>query len=332
MGGGGAKALPPGVHVTVYIGKRVLISAGMLILISMLIFLLLRLAPGNPIDAYINPSIAISQKQLATLRSQLGLDGPLTTQYLAWLGNVLRGNFGYSAVDFRPVSLLIAERAGPTLLLMGSGILLAVLVGTASGVIAAVWRNTVLDYSLAVLAFLGIATPAFLAALIGMYVFAVRLHWFPAGGYRTPGQPLTAGNVAEHLILPAVILSLYYTATIMRYTRAALLEVLNLDYVRTARAKWLPEWLVILRHGLRNALVPVVTLIGASVGSAVGGAIFIESVFGWPGMGLLFIDAVDARNYPVIMGISLVIGVGVLCANLLTDVTYVLLDPRIQYG
>ena len=204
--------------------------------------------------------------------------------------------------------------------------------GIAGGVLGAVRRNGAVDLLLSVLAFLGISSPAFLTALVGLYLFAVRLRLVPSGAMLTPGAPFALGDLLAHLVLPAVLLSIGHTALIMRYTRASMLEVLNADYVRTARAKGVREFSVVARHALRNALLPVVTLIGSTIGLAIGGAVFIESVFNWPGMGLLMVTAVRARDYPVIMGAALVIGAFVLLLNLLTDLAYAAVDPRIKVG
>jgi len=204
--------------------------------------------------------------------------------------------------------------------------------GISLGVAGAVRRNGPTDIGLSVLAFLGISSPAFLTALIGLYVFSVRLRWVPSGGMLTPGAPFSLADLLGHLLLPALLLSIGHTALITRYTRASMLEVLNADYVRTARAKGVPEFSVVARHALRNALLPVVTLIGSTVGIAIGGAVFIESVFNWPGMGLLMVTAVRARDYPVIMGAALVVGAFVILLNLLTDLAYAVVDPRIQVG
>ena len=305
----------------------------MLIALSMLIFLLLRLTPGDPIDAYIDPNIPMSPTQLSELRSQLGLDQPLPVQYLAWLKEALTGNLGFSIKrQDQPVLSLVLSRIGPTVLLMGSALVIAIIAGIATGVVSAVRRNSVADLSFSVFALVGISSPAFLSALIGLYVFAVRLNWAPSGGMLTPGAEFSTGDLLAHLVLPAALLSIAQAALIMRYTRASMLEVLNQDYVRTARAKGVKEFWVIAKHALRNALLPVVTLIGSTIGLAIGGAIFIESVFNWPGMGLLLVNAVETRDYPVIMGATLIIGACVIVVNLLTDITYAVIDPRIKVG
>ncbi|MBY3326584.1 ABC transporter permease [Rhizobium laguerreae] len=313
--------------------RRLIIGIGMLVALSMLIFLLLRLTPGDPIDAYIDPNLPMSPSDLADLRRSLGLDQPLPVQYLGWLQQALTGNLGYSIKRLdQPVLGLVLSRIGPTVLLMGTALAFAIVAGITFGVIGAVRRNSLADLSLSVVALAGISSPAFLSALIGLYIFSVRLHWMPSGGMLTPGEEFSLGDLLHHLILPAALLSVAQAALIMRCMRASLLEVLNQDYVRTARAKGVREFWVITKHALRNALLPIVTLIGSTIGLAIGGAIFIESVFNWPGMGLLLVDAVQTRDYPVIMGATLVIGACVIVVNLLTDITYAVVDPRIKVG
>lgn len=311
--------------------KRLVIGIGMLIALSVLVFVLLRLTPGDPIDAYIDPSTPLSPAAMADLRERLGLDRPLPLQYVGWLQQALQGNLGYSVKRLdQPVLTLVLSRIGPTVLLMGSALIMAIVAGIAAGVIGAVRRNSVTDISLSVLALAGISSPAFLSALLGLYIFAVRLGCLPSGGMLTPGEDFSIGDLLWHLILPAALLAIAQAALIMRYMRASLLEVLNQDYVRTARAKGVFEFWVIVKHALRNALLPVVTVIGSTIGLAIGGAIFVESVFNWPGMGLLLVDAVTSRDYPVIMGATLVIGACVILVNLLTDLAYAVIDPRIK--
>ncbi|MBB3285584.1 MULTISPECIES: ABC transporter permease [Rhizobium] len=313
--------------------KRLVVGIGMLIALSVLVFVLLRLTPGDPIDAYIDPSTPLSPAAMADLRERLGLDRPLPLQYVGWLQQALQGNLGYSVKRLdQPVLTLVLSRIGPTVLLMGSALIMAIVAGIVAGVIGAVRRNSVTDISLSVLALAGISSPAFLSALLGLYIFAVRLGWLPSGGMLTPGEDFSISDLLWHLILPAALLAIAQAALIMRYMRASLLEVLNQDYVRTARAKGVFEFWVIVKHALRNALLPVVTVIGSTIGLAIGGAIFVESVFNWPGMGLLLVDAVTSRDYPVIMGATLVIGACVIIVNLLTDLAYAVIDPRIKVG
>lgn len=317
--------------MVLFILRRVGTGLVMLVALTMLVFVLLRLAPGDPVDAYIDPSAPLSPTEMAATRARLGLDQPLPLQYVAWMKQVAAGDLGYSLQrNQEPVARLLAERIGPTLLLMISGLLVAIVVGIAGGIVTAVHRGRLLDVVLSVPAFVGISSPAFLTALVGLFVFSVTLRWAPSGGMRTPGLPPSAGDLLRHLVLPALLLSIGHAALIMRYMRASLIEVLNQDYVRTARSKGVRERWVIVKHAVRNALLPVVTLIGSTLGAAVGGAIFIESVFNWPGMGLMLINAVEARDYPVIMAATLVVGACVLVANILTDIAYAAVDPRIK--
>jgi peptide/nickel transport system permease protein len=317
--------------MTEFIVKRLLISLPLLVAVTALIFVLLQFTPGDPLDAYIPPDQQLSVQQREAIREQLGLDKPPVVRYVYWLGQAARLDLGFRYKNQEPVAREIGRRVGPTLMLMGSGIGLGVLFGIVFGVIAAVRRYTVIDGVLTIGAFLGISTPAFLAGLVGMYLFSLKLKVFPAGGYSTPGSGSTA-DILYHLALPALILSLFYIASIMRYTRSSVLEVVSQDYVRTARSKGLAEFRVTSKHVLRNALIPVVTVVGANVANLIGGAVFLESIYSWPGMGQLFLDGVESRDYPLIMGLTLILAAVILIANLVTDVLYGLIDPRIRYG
>ena len=315
-----------------YIGQRLAISAPILLAITAIIFTLLQLTPGDPLDAYLTPDQVLSQEQRDSLRHELGLDRPAPVRYLFWLREVARGDLGYRIKTGEPVGAAIALRLGPTLMLMASGLGLGITVGVVLGVISAVRQYSALDFALTIVAFLGTSMPAFFAGLVGLYLFGLRLRWFPAGGFSTPGEPFSIWDHVYHLILPAVILSFFHIGAIMRYTRSAMLGVLNQDYIRTAQSKGLAQRIVILRHGLRNALLPVVTIVGASIPGLVGGAVFIESIFSWPGMGRLYLDSIEGRDFPLIMGMTLVLAIVILLANLLTDLVYAVVDPRIRYG
>ena len=314
-----------------YILKRLIISVPILLVITILIFGLLQITPGDPLDAYVPPDQTISQEQREAIRHELGLDQPAPVRYFYWLVNTAQGNLGYRSKNFEPVSQAIATHIGPTLLLMGTALTIGITLGILFGVVSALKQYSWLDMFLTLTAFLGISMPAFLAGLIGLYVFALQLKWFPAGGFATPGQPVTAGDVIYHLILPGCILSIFYIASIMRYTRSAMLEVLTQDYMRTAHSKGLASRVIVSRHALRNALMPVVTIIGVNVANLLGGAVFLETIFSWPGMGQLFLDGVESRDYPLIMGLTLILATTILLANLLTDVAYGVIDPRIRY-
>ncbi len=314
-----------------YIGRRIAISIPILLAITVSIFLLLQVTPGDPLDAYIPPDHPLPPAQREALRHQLGLDRPMAIRYVYWLKEAVQGNLGYRTKTNEPVSHAIKHRIGPTLILMGTAMVIGILLGGGLGILSALKQYSFLDTILTILAFLGLSLPVYLAGLIGLYIFALRVDWFPAGGFSDPTKPFSIWDHIYHLILPALIIAIQYVASTMRYTRSAMLEVLGQDYVRTARAKGLREKTVIGVHALRNALLPVVTIIGAYIPNVLSGAVFTESIFAWPGMGRLFIDGVDSREYPLIMGITLILAVLILAANLLTDVAYAVIDPRIRY-
>lgn len=315
-----------------YIQRRILISIPMLLVITIIAFLLLQLAPGDPLNSYIPPDAPLPVEQREALRRELGLDQPLVLRYFYWLKEAVQGNLGVRAVNFEPVGEEILRRVGPTLLLMVTALVIGIGLGLVLGVISALKKYSALDMVLTVFAFLGVSFPVYLAGLIGLYIFALQLGWVPAGGMSTPGS----GNdgfldLMKHLALPALIISLNYVASTMRYTRSAMLEVLDQDYIRTARAKGLMESVIVNRHALKNALMPVITIVGSYIPNLLGGAVFIESIFSWPGMGRLFVDAVDARDYPLIMGLILILAIIILLVNLLTDIAYAMVDPRVRY-
>ncbi|MDH2328282.1 ABC transporter permease [Cereibacter sp. SYSU M97828] len=317
--------------MTGYLLRRLGVGILMLLALSVLVFIMLRLTPGDPIDAYINPSAPMSPEALAELRRRLGLDQPLPVQYLAWLRAAAVGDFGFSTQRSGVAVLpLVLDRIWPTVLLMGAGLAIAIVVGIAAGIWGAVRRGGASDLALSIFSSVGISSPPFLTGLLGLWFFSTQLRVAPSGGMLTPGAPFSLWDLLGHLILPACLLSIGHAALIMRYMRSSLLEVLGQDYVRTARAKGVREVWVILKHATRNALLPVITLIGSTIGIAIGGAIFLESVFNWPGMGLLLVNAVNGRDYPVIMCATLVIGACVIVVNILTDITYAAVDPRIK--
>jgi len=314
-----------------YIQRRLLVSIPVLFAITVIAFLLLQAAPGDPLNSYIPPDAPLPPEQREALRHELGLDRPLVIRYFYWLWEAMQGNLGVRAQNFEPVSSEIMRRLGPTLLLMGTALATWIALGVVLGVVSAIKKYSFLDMFLTVMAFLGVSFPVYLAGLIGLYVFALRLGWLPAGGMSSPGQDSGLLDYLQHLLLPSVIISLNYVASTMRYTRSAMLEVLDLDYIRTARAKGLKDNVIIVRHALKNALMPVITIIGSYIPGLLGGAVFIESIYSWPGMGRLFLDGVEARDYPLIMGLILILAIVILVVNLLTDVAYALVDPRVRY-
>lgn len=313
-----------------YILRRLLIAIPILFAITFIVFSLQQLSPGDPLNAYLPPDFPLPEAQKEAMRHQLGLDRPFLTRYGYWLKETLQGNLGTSIRTHETVVNSIKNRVGATLLLMGTALIVGTALGVLFGVVSAVRQYSVLDGVLTISAFLGISTPVYLTGLLALYVFALKFGWFPAGGYSTPGQPFSLTDRLSHLVLPASIIAINYIAQTMRYTRSAMLEVLGQDYVRTARSKGLNERVVVARHAFRNALLPIVTLVGASVPALIGGAIFIESIFGWPGIGRLLLSGVEARDYPIIIGITFILAIVTLLANLVTDVVYAFIDPRIR--
>ncbi|MCD6291342.1 MAG: ABC transporter permease [Anaerolineae bacterium] len=314
-----------------YLLRRLLINIPVLISVTIIIFTLTELAPGDVTDFFINPELEMTPADMEQLRIRLGLDAPAPVRYLRWLNQVLHGNLGYRFKNGDDVAWIIGRRLQATLILIGAALLFGTLLGIALGVFTALRQYSLWDFTLTGLSFVGISMPAFISGIFGLYFFSVRLKLFPSGGMWTIGQGRSVGDLLYHLVLPAGTLSLAYIATYMRYTRFSMLEVIRQDYITTARAKGLPEHIVILRHALRNAILPVVTIIGLSIPNLVVGAVFIETIYSWPGMGSLYLDAVLSRDYPLIMGINLVSAVVILTANLLTDIFYSVVDPRIRY-
>jgi len=319
-----------------YVVRRLLQMASLLFAISIVAFLLMHLAPGDPTAFFLDPIKAgvMSPEEVARLRARFGLDRPLAVQYARWLGDVLAGNWGYSILSKKPVIAEIAERLPNTILLGGAAFLLALVVAIPAGVISAARQYSVFDYAVTGLALAGISVPAFWLGLMLMQLFANELGWLPAVGMHDVRQDLhglaAAGDVGRHLVLPAVVLAVGFMASWTRYLRSSILEVFAEDYIRTARAKGLRERLVIVRHALKNSLIPMITVLGVSLPTLLGGAFVIETVFGWPGMGRLGVGAILNRDYPVIMGVTMVSAVMVVLGNFLADVAYVWADPRIR--
>ena len=313
-----------------YVIRRLMVAVPTFLGITLLAFLVLNLAPGSPLDAMLaDPRIAA--EELARRRAAMGLDKPVLIQYFSWLGQLFRGNFGYSYSTQRPVMTMILERLPATMLLSASALLLALIVSLPLGIYAAQHVNSGRDYISGGISLLMMATPNFFAALILIYVFAIALQILPSGGMYSSSSAHTFPDLLKHMVLPTLVLSFQQIGGLTRHMRSSMLEVMQQDYVRTARAKGLPWHKVIDRHCLRNALTPIVTVVGMSIPSFVGGAVITEQVFSWPGIGTLMVTAINARDYPVIMGITVFIAVAVLLANLLTDLTYGLIDPRISY-
>lgn len=295
--------------------------------VATFVFLLLRLTTGDP-AAIIAGDNATGQ-DVAAIRTKLGLDRPIAQQFVIWLGNIARGDLGESFFFKKKVSELILDRVEPTLSLATCTVVLAVLLAVPLGVIAAYRRGTWVDRFVMGLSVLGFSVPAFVIGYGLIYVFAIQFGWLPVQGYQRISQGV--GGFIERLILPSLTLAAIYIALIARVTRGSVLEVLNADYVRTARAKGLADLWVLLRHVLRNAAVPIVTVIGLGVAVLIGGVVVTESVFSIPGLGRLTVDAVLARDYPTVQAVVLLFSLAYVFINLIVDLTYTVLDPRIRY-
>ncbi|MHB0868976.1 MAG: ABC transporter permease [Chloroflexota bacterium] len=309
------------------VASRVIQSAVLLLLISVATFGLLRLTPGDPGALLYGPNATAAN--LAQLRERWGLDAPLPAQYLRWLGNAATGDLGRSYADGRPVLAVIAERTPSTLLLAGAALLLATLLGIGAGVLAATHRYSWVDRLVTLVATILYSTPPFWLGLLLILLFSLGLGWLPSGGMRSDPNGTDWGDLLRHLALPASALALRDAGRFARVTRASMLEALEQDYVRTASAKGLRGAVVATRHVLRNALLPVITLLGMAVPGLLGGAVVIETVFSWPGLGRLAIESALQRNYPVVMGEVLIVATLALVGSLLADLAYSVADPRV---
>ena len=310
-----------------YIIKRILIAIPVLIGITIIDYAIMCLA-GSPLEMLQGPRVseaAVEAKAIA-----LGLDKPFYIQYFVWLGQLLQGNMGYSIKSFQSVSGMIGSHLGPTLLLMGVSLLTGLLIAIPAGIYSAVHQYSAGDYGLVTFSFLGSSIPGFFLSLLLVFVFTVKLGWLPSSGMSTLGTAGSFGDVARHMVMPVTVLAISIAGRNISYIRSAMLEILQQDYLRTARAKGIGRFLVINKHALRNAMVPIVTVIGMEIPVLFGGAVIVEQVFSWPGLGLMTMSAISGRDYPVIMGVCLLSAVVVLAANLITDILYALVDPAIQ--
>ena len=310
-----------------YILRRLAATIPVMFIVAIFVFLMLRLTPGDP--AAIIAGDNANAEQVALIRSRLGLDQPILSQFLIWFGNILRGDFGESFFFKKTVAELILGRLEPTLALSLCTITIAVVVAVPLGVLAAYKQGTWIDRIVMGFSVLGFSVPVFVIGYLLIYIFAIKLNWLPVQGY----QPISAGfgGFMQRLILPSVTLSVIYIALIARMTRASVLEVLGEDYIRTARAKGQVEVKVLFRHALKNAAVPIITVIGLGIALLIGGVVVTESVFTIPGLGRLTVDAVLARDYPTIQAVILLLSFVYVLINLAVDLIYTLFDPRIRY-
>ena len=317
-----------------YILRRTIQLIPILLSISVIVFVLVELAPGDPVDALIPPgTLGVSESVRENLREQKGLNDPAPIRYVYWLRRAVQGDFGYSLASQRPISRIILDRLPATLLLVGFALLVSLVLGILTGVLSAVKQYSWIDYLVTLLSFAWLSIPIFFLGLLMIYIFAVRLGWFPAFGMSDPGVSGfdTVTDRLHHLVLPGITLGLELTAALTRFVRSSLLEVLESDYMRTARAKGLAERIVVLRHGLRNALIPMITVVALRLPILFGGAVVVETVFQWPGLGTPTLSAANQRDYPLVMALALFMATIVVLSNFLADLAYAVADPRIRY-
>lgn len=308
-----------------YLVRRLLIGLVTLLLITVVVFTLINMAPGGP-AAIMNMNSTASDR--SALTGALGLDKPVPVRYLAWLGNAVRGNLGISYDFQQPVLSVIGDRLPNTALLASTALLGAVVIGVLLGVAAALVRGSWLDTAIAAVTTVGLSLPDFWIATVLVIIFAVTLRWLPASGMNDSA----GGGLAAHLVLPAVVLSLALLPNMVRFTRSSMIEVLGTDYVRTARSKGLPPRSVVFKHAFRNAAIPVLSMVGLLAATLLGGSAIVESVFAWPGIGRLTVQAATNRDYPLIMGVTVLVSALVIAINIAIDLLYTLLDPRIRHG
>ncbi|WP_372612718.1 ABC transporter permease [Aquicoccus sp.] len=311
-----------------YIVQRILAAVPVMGFVALFVFLMLRLTPGDP--AAIIAGDTATTEQLERIREALGLNDPIHIQFISWIADLLRGDFGTSVISGKPVIDLIAARMEPTISLALTTIILSVVIAVPLGVIAAWKHGTLIDRFVMMISVLGFSVPVFVIGYLMISLFSMQLNWFPVQGFRAIGEGI--GPFLHRIALPTFTLTLLYIALIARITRTSMLEILGDDYIRTARAKGLPERLVLMRHALRNCSVPIITVIGIGFALIISGVVVTESVFNLPGLGRLTVDAVLARDYPVIQAVILLASLVYVVVNLLIDIAYVLLDPRIRYS
>ncbi|MDF2905967.1 MAG: ABC-type dipeptide/oligopeptide/nickel transport system, permease component [Herbinix sp.] len=311
-----------------YIIKRLLVAIPVLIGITIVDYAIM-CAVGSPLAMLKGPRV--SEAAVAVKEIALGLDQPFYVQYFVWLKQLLQGNLGYSIKNFQSVGSMIGSHLGPTLLLMGVSLLVSIVIAVPAGIFSATHQYSKRDYTVVTLSFIGTSVPGFFLSLLLVYLFTIKLGWLPSSGMSSLGTGGSIGDIAKHMIMPVIVLATSMAGTNIRYIRSAVLEILQQDYLRTARSKGIGNFRVINKHALRNALLPIVTVIGMEIPVLFGGAVIVEQIFSWPGLGLMTMSAITNRDYPVIMGVCLLSAIVVLVANLITDILYAIVDPTIQY-
>jgi peptide/nickel transport system permease protein len=318
--------------MTTFIIRRLLLSIPVFIGITLLVFTFVALAPGDVSDGLLRPELGADPAAKEEIIHRYGLDQPLPIRYVAWLSNAVRGELGYRAMNGTPIGDEVRRGLINSVILTGSALVFGILVGIPLGILSAVRQYSKLDFLLTGITFLGISLPSFLLGLGGLWLLGLQFKLVPIAGMTSVGKPFDLIDFLRHLALPMLILGFGYMAIFMRYTRASMLEVINAEYITTARSKGLAAPTVLWRHAFRNGLIPIITLIGLSIPEVVGAAVVTESVFSWPGLGLMLTEAVTQRDFLLIMGITIILATVVLLANLIADVAYGVADPRIRYG
>lgn len=313
-----------------YLVHRLFHAITILIGISMLVFTFVELAPGDAIDALMPPETLATPEAKEAMRERLGLNDPAPLRYVQWLQRAVTGDLGYSLTSRRPVTDIIMARLPETLQLVGVAMLFSIVIGVSTGIVSAIKQYSWIDYLATFLSFFWLSIPGFFLGLLMIYIFAVKLNWFPVFGASTAGAKNPVLDRLHHLVLPSAVLGLELAAALTRYTRASLLEVLKEDYMRTARAKGLKERVVIVRHGLKNALIPIITVVAFRMPYLISGAVVIETVFQWPGLGLLTLNAASQKDYPLVMALALAVTIVVVISSFIADVAYSIVDPRIR--
>lgn len=315
-----------------YILKRLGVALVTFFGITLLAYILTSMMPGSPIDFIVSSNPNMTAEQVAAMEKEMGLNQPVFIQYIKWLQEFLSGNLGYSYRTGNPVFAEIMEKLGGTLILVGASMVLSLIIAIPLGTTAALKPNSAFDYISSGLAFIGNSTPGFFAGMIFIYIFCVEFSVFPMGGMYTSPSNKTAADLIYHMIMPCSALALQQIGGYMRHVRSNMLETLGEDYIRTSKAKGLGRTRVVIVHGLRNAMIPIVTIVGMNIPLLIGGSVVTETVFSWPGIGMLMTTSINARDYPVIMGVTVVVATAVLVGNILIDFIYCIVDPRIKHS
>lgn len=313
-----------------YILKRLLYAIPVFLGITFVVYVLINLAPGGPL-AILASSGEMSLSDLEAMKISLGLDKPIVIRYFLWLGDLFQGDLGISYRTSQEVSMMISQRIMPSLMLTGVGIIGAILIGVPLGIVSAYKPNSAWDHISTFVAFIGASVPNFFLSLLLIYVLAVKMKLFPTSGMYSSGGTRDVADLLRHMALPAFVCGIQPIGNYIKQTKSSVLEVLNEEYIKTARSKGLTNTVIVLKHAFRNALIPIVTTISLSIPFLIGGAVVTEQIFAWPGIGSLMITAITSRDYPVIMGVAVLICVTVLVANLILDLIYAALDPRIKF-